>query len=74
MDSGLTFARTVDDADVKYVDTGALEGRVTRTANVTIRPMGTMVSLALPRSYRPTKRIAGLFKSAILKSDIDGTK
>ena len=63
--SGPTFARTVDNADVKYVDTGALGGRVTRTANVTIRPMGLMVSLALPRSYRPTKSRAGLFKLAI---------
>ena len=72
--SGPTFSRTVDNADAKYVDTDALGGRATRTANVTIRTMGPMVSLALPHSSRPTKRRAGLFKSAILKSDIDGTK
>ena len=63
--SGPTFARTVDNADAKYVDTDALGGRVTRTANVTIQPMGPMVSLALPRSSRPTKRRTGIFKSAI---------
>ena len=33
LDSGPTFAHTVDDADAKYVDTGALGGRVTSTAN-----------------------------------------
>ena len=38
--SGHTFARTVDNADAKCVDTGTLGGCVTRTANVTIRPMG----------------------------------
>ena len=59
--SGPTFDRTVDNADAKYVDTDALGGRVTHTANVTIRPMGPMVSLALPRSSRPTKRRTGLF-------------
>ena len=59
--SGPTFAHTVDNADAKYVDTDALGGRVTCTANVTIRPMGPMVSLALPRSPRPTKRRAGRF-------------
>ena len=57
--SGPTFSRTVDNADAKYVDMGALVGRVTCTANVTIRPMGPMVSLDLSRSYRPTKRRAG---------------
>ena len=59
--SGPTFARTVDNVDAKYVDTDALGGRVTRTSNVKIRPMGPMVSLALPRSSRPTKRRAGKF-------------
>ena len=54
---------------MKYVDMGALGGHVTRTANVIIRPMGTMVSLPLPLSSRPTMRRAGLFKSAILKSN-----
>ena len=33
LDSGPTFACTVDDADAKYIDTGALGGRVTSTAN-----------------------------------------
>ena len=47
--SGPNFARTVNNADAKYVDTDALGGRVTRTVNVTIQPMGPMVSLALPR-------------------------
>ena len=58
---GPTFARTVDNADAKYVNTGVLDRRVICTANVTIRPMGPMVSLSLPRSSRPTKRIAGRF-------------
>ena len=57
--SGPTFDRTVDNADAKYIDTGALGGRVTCAANVTIRPMGPVVSLSLPRSSRPTKRRAG---------------
>ena len=61
MASGPTFARTVDNADAKYVDTDALGGHVTRTANVTIRPMGLMVRLALPRFFRPTKRRTGRF-------------
>ena len=61
LDSGPNFARTVDDVDSKYIDTGALGGRVTRTANVTIHPMGPMASLALPRSSPPPKRRAGLF-------------
>ena len=74
MASGPNFARTVDDADAKCIDTGTLDGRVTQTVNVTIRPMGLMVSLYLPDSSQPTKRRVGLFKSAILKSDIDGTK
>ena len=59
--SGPTFARTVDNADAKYVDTGALGGRVTCTSKVTIWPMGPMVSLALPRSSWPTKSRAGKF-------------
>ena len=59
--SGPTFSHTVDNADAKYVDTDSLGRRVTHTANVTIRPMGPMVSLALPRSSRPTKRRTGLF-------------
>ena len=59
--SGPTFDRTVDDTDAKYVDMGTLGGRVTHTANITIRLMGPMVSLALPRSSWMTKRIAGLF-------------
>ena len=42
-------ACTVDNANTKCVDMGALGGRVTCTANVIIRPMGTMVSLPLPR-------------------------
>ena len=74
MASVLNFARTVDDADAKCIDTGTLDGRVTCTVNVTIQPMGLMVSLYLPGSSQPTKRRVGLFKSAILKSDIDGTK
>ena len=37
---GPTFARTVDNTDAKYVDMGALDGLITRTANVTIRPLG----------------------------------
>ena len=67
--SGTTCACTVDDVDAKCVDMGALVGRATRTANVIIRPMGPIVSLSLPRSSRPTKRRAGLFKSAIMKSN-----
>ena len=59
--SGPTFARTGDDTDAKYVDTGALGGRITRTTNVTIRPMGPMVILALPRYSWPKKKRAGLF-------------
>ena len=59
--SGPTFARTVDNADANYVDTDALGRRLTCTANKKIRPMGTMVSLALPRSTRPMKRTAGRF-------------
>ena len=72
MASGPNFARTVDDADAKCIDTGTLDGRVTRTFNVTIRLMGLMVSFYLPGSSQQTKRRVGLFKSAILKSDIDG--
>ena len=59
--SGPTFARTVDNVDAKYVDTDAFGGRVTCTANVTIRLMGPMVSLTLPRSSRLTERRAGRF-------------
>ena len=74
MASVLNFSRTVDDADAKCIDTGTLDGRVTCTVNVTIQPMGLMESLALSRSFKPTKRRVGLFKSDILKSDIDGMK
>ena len=74
LDSGPTFARTVDNADAKYVDTDALGGRVTRTANVTIRPMGSMVSLALPRSSRATKRITGRFSQLYCRATVGGTK
>ena len=59
--SGPTFARTVNNADAKCVDTGALGGRVTRTSNVTIQPMGPMGSLSLPCSSRTTKRRTGRF-------------
>ena len=59
--SGPTFARTVDNADAKYIDTDALGGSVTHTANVTIRLMEPIVSLALPRSSQPTKRRTGRF-------------
>ena len=48
--SGPTFSCTVNDADTKYVDMGALGELVTRTANVTIRPMVPMVILALRAS------------------------
>ena len=60
LDYGPTFACTVDDVDAKCVDTDALGGHVTRTANVIILPMGPMVSLPLPRSSQTTKRRAGL--------------
>ena len=59
--SGPNFSCMVDDAYVKFVDTGALGRRATRTANVKIRPMGPMVSLALPPSSRPMERRAVLF-------------
>ena len=59
--SGPTFARTVNNVDAKYVDTDAFGGRVTCTANVTIRLMGPMVSLALPRSSRLTENRGGRF-------------
>ena len=72
--SGTTFVCTVDDVDAKYVDTGALGGRITCTVNVTIRLMGPMVILALPCSSQSMKRRVELFKPAILMSDIDGTK
>ena len=54
-------ARKVDDVDSKWEDASALGGCATCTADETIRPMGPMVSLALPPSSRPTKRRAGLF-------------
>ena len=72
--SGPTFDRTVDNEDAKYVDTGALGRRVTRTANVTIRPMGLMISLSLPRSSRPTKRKAGRYSQLYWRATVDGTK
>ena len=74
MASGPNFSRTVDDADAKCIDTGTFDGRVICTVNVTIQPMGLMVSLYLPGSSQPTKRRVGLLRSAILKNDIDGTK
>ena len=55
------FVYTVKNADTKYVDTDALGGCATLTVNVIIRPMGPMVSLALPRSSWPTKRRTGIF-------------
>ena len=56
--TGPTNACMVDDADAKYIDTGALGGHVTRTGNETKR---LMVSLALLPPSWPKKRKAGLF-------------
>ena len=48
------FVCTVDDADAKYVDTGALGGHVTCTTNVIIWPMGQIVIISLLCSSRLT--------------------
>ena len=55
-------------------DTGALGVHAAHTAVEKIQPMGPMVSLPLPHYSRPTKRRTELFKSAILKSNIDSKK
>ena len=53
----LVFARST----VRMRNTGALGGRATRTADKKIRPMGPIVSLALPPPSWLKKRRAGLF-------------
>ena len=74
LDSITNCACTVNNADAKCVDTGALGGRATCTANVTIRLLGPIVSLDVLPSSRPTKRRSGIFSWLYLTATIDGTK